>query len=416
MSSKAQTQADLGWGAGPSLRYDDLAVRFRPLFQRIRERAVARDLARDLPFEEINWLREAGFTALRLPAEWGGSGATLPEFFNLLIELSEADTNVTNALRSHFGFTEDVLNAKDEAWRRIWLERIGQGELIGSGFSEPGEGKTIGTYSTTLVSDGEKFIVNGEKYYTSGSLFADWINLGAKNADDVTVGALVPARAPGVDVIDDWDGFGQALSASGTTRFSDVVIDADLVSPIGLRCRYVKGFFQLVHLASLAGLGRAAASDVARLVAERTRVYAHGNGSRSSEDPQVLQVVGQVRGAAYAAGAIVLKAAEALQRVYEAAPEALDSGEDKSGVLADLEVSQAVTVVTNLILDATTILFDALGASAVKRGLGLDRYWRNARTISSHNPRIYHQRNIGHFAVNGVYPNPYFEQGGAKPS
>ncbi len=141
------------------------------------------------------------------------------------------------------------------------------------------------------------------------------------------------------------------------------------------------------NLATLAGIGRAAADDVARLVAERTRVYSHGNAGRSAEDPQIQAVVGRVRANAYAAGAVVLKAAEAVQRVHDAhwagSPEA-----ERQATLADVEVNQAVSVVTDLILSATTSLFDALGASAVKVGAGLDRYWRNARTIASHNPRI----------------------------
>jgi alkylation response protein AidB-like acyl-CoA dehydrogenase len=100
----------------------------------------------------------------------------------------------------------------------------------------------------------------------------------------------------------------------------------------------------------------------------------------------------------------VLKTAEALQRAYEAKI----SGDQDAAILtaqqADLEVSQAITVVSDLVLHAVTELFDALGASAAKRGHGLDRYWRNARTIASHNPRIYHQRSVGNFTVNGVLP------------
>ena len=103
------TQIDAGWGAGPSGRYEELAGRFRPTFSEIRATADARDVEHRLPHAELGWLKEAGFTKLRLEPSAGGQGATLPELFNLLIELSEADSNVTNALRAHFGFTEDVL-------------------------------------------------------------------------------------------------------------------------------------------------------------------------------------------------------------------------------------------------------------------------------------------------------------------
>ncbi len=88
--------------------------------------------------------------------------------------------------------------------------------------------------------------------------------------------------------------------------------------------------------------------------------------------------------------------------------------EDAVNAIADIEVSQSVTVVSNLILDATTVLFDALGASAAKRGHGLDRYWRNARTITSHNPRIYRDRLVGDFAVNGHAPPTRYGVGKAS--
>ncbi len=394
------------WGAGPSERYESLAGAFRPIFARIRERAVERELNHDLPFAEIGWLKDAGFSTLRVPEAHGGLDFTLPELFALLIELSEADPNITNAYRSHLGFTEDVLNSPPSAWRATWLEKLGKRELIGSGFSETGEGK-IGTYSTRIALRDGRYILNGEKFYTTGSLYADWINLGAGDDNGDPVGALVPTNAKGVEILDDWDGFGQALSASGTARFKDVELSPDLLKPTSVRFPYGGGFFQLVHLATLAGIGRAASSDVARLVFERKRVYGRGNASKTSQDPQILQVVGRVRSSAYAAGAIALKAAEALQRAYLANLGEDQASKDTATLHAELEVSQSVTVVTGLILDATTILFDALGASAAKKSAGLDRHWRNARTISSHNPRIYHDRVVGDYAANGTVPTPF---------
>lgn len=397
------TQIDQGWGAGPSARYEELAARFRPLFRTIRATAIGRDNDHRLPVDEIKGLKEAGFSKLRLAVERGGLGVTLPEFYALLIELSEADPNITNAFRSHFGFTEDILNAPPSPKRALWLDRIANNETVGSGFSETGDAKASAA-STRLSRSGDHWLLNGEKYYTSGSLYADWINLGATDDDGKPIGALVPTRAEGVQILDDWDGFGQTLSASGTAIFKNVVIPDGLINPVQVRFRYSNGFFQTVHLATLAGIARAAANDVSRLVAERRRIYTNGNATRVAEDPQVLQVVGKVRAAAYGAGAIALKTAEALQRVHDADLDGDEQAAETANVAADIEVSQAVTVITNLVLDATTILFDALGASAAKRTIGLDRHWRNARTIASHNPRIYRERTVGDFSVNGTKP------------
>lgn len=403
------TDTAQAWGTPPSHRFEAVAQNFRPAFAAIREGSAGRDHRRELPFDAVKALRDVNFSKLRLPEAHGGFGLTLPEFFGLVIELGEADPNLANIFRAHHGFVEDLLNTATPewyGWRDGWLERIARGETVGSGFSEIGNNR-LGSHSTQLIREGDVWRLNGEKYYTTGSLYSDWINIAAIDGDGELVGALVPTRGEGVEIVDDWDGFGQALTASGTARFTEVVLEQDWVKPTPQRFSYSAGFYQLVHLSTLAGIGRAAANDLAELVANRTRVYGRGNGQRSSQDPQVLQVVGRVRAAAYAAGAIALKAAEALQQAHEAN---LSGDEERIALAnrnADLEVSQAVTPITSLILDATTVLFDALGASAAKRSHALDRHWRNARTISSHNPRIYHDRVVGDFAVNGTTPAPF---------
>jgi len=400
------TQIENAWGAGPGEGYEALAAPFRPIFAEIAAEATGRDLARDLPHAAIRRLKEAGFGAVRLPVEQGGKGASLPQFFNLLIELSEADSNVTQALRAHFGFTEDILNTKDPERRALWTGRIARGETAGSAWSEIGAGATLERFATHVAEKDGRLVLNGAKYYTTGSLFADWIDVGATDAAGEGIAVAVRRDAAGVEVVDDWDGFGQVLTASGTTTFRDVAVEPQDIVVDDERFKYGAAFYQLVHLATLAGIGRAITGDVAKAVAERRRTYTHAAASRSSEDPQVLQVVGRIRAAAYAAGAITLQAARSLERAYEAHFVDDAEAEERANAVAELEAAQAQTVVSDLILEASTLLFDALGASATKKPAGLDRHWRNARTLASHNPRIYKHRIIGDFAVNGT-PPPY---------
>ena len=395
------TQIDLAWGAGPSAGYDAIAARFRPLFSAFRDGAASRDRERRLPFEEFDQLKRAGFGALRVPTDQGGAGASLPELFALLIELAEAESNLTQALRAHFGFTEDVLNSRVPARRDRWLNRIGRGDIVGGAWSEIGDAK-LAAFSTRVSGSGEALWLDGTKYYTTGSLFADWIDVGATDAADEGIGVVVSRHAPGVHILDDWDGIGQSLTASGTATFTRVPVEAADITKADTRFGYAPAFFQLVQLATIAGIGRALSNELARAVAKRARTYTHAAASRSSEDPQVLQVVGRVRGAAFAAGTIVLKVAESLQRAADVRsnPDAFAKAVD----IAELESAQAQGVVIDLVLQASTNAFDALGASAVKRDAGLDRHWRNARTLASHNPRIYKDRIVGDYAVNGTPP------------
>lgn len=399
------SQIDRGWGEGPSERYESFAERFRPIFADIASGAVDRELTRGLPVAEIDALRKAGLGALRLPEAEGGFGATLPELFGILIELSAADSNITQALRGHFGFVEDVVCKAPGEDRRRWSERLTNGDLVGNAWTEIGQASQDG-FSTKVSEANGGLVLNGAKYYTTGSLYADWIDVGVATPSGEGGTVQVRRTTPGVDVVDDWDGFGQILTASGTTTFRDAAVDpADLVVDED-KFRYGAAFYQTVHLATLAGLARAIADETATAVAARKRIYTNAAGSTSAQDPQVLQVVGRLRGNAYTASAIVLQVARAVERAFQAHFAGNEEAKERANAIAEIEASQAVTVLSNLVLEASTILFDALGASATKKPNALDRHWRNARTLSSHNPRIYKDRIVGDFAVNGT-PPPY---------
>jgi alkylation response protein AidB-like acyl-CoA dehydrogenase len=402
------TRPEFAWGSAPSARYEAIASSFRPLFAIFHEGAAKRDLDRRLPHEELAELKRAGFGAVRAPREYGGLGATLPEFFGLLIELSEADSNLTQSLRAHFGFVEDVLATRDAARRARWLERIGSRDIVGGAWSEVGSAK-LASFSTKVTGTADEPRLNGVKYYTTGALFADWIDVGAVNAAEEGISVVVSRRAPGVDILDDWDGIGQSLTASGTTKFNGVPVDPADIAKAETRVPYSPAFLQLVQLATIAGIGRALAGELALAVARRTRTYSHASAPKSSDDPQVLQIVGRVRSLAYAAGAIVLSVAQAIQRATEVADDA--EAFEAAVANSELESAQAQTVVIDLVLQASTLAFDALGASAVRRSAGLDRHWRNARTLASHNPRIYKERIVGNYAVSGVAPPPQWRIG-----
>ncbi|ORM57546.1 monooxygenase [Pantoea rodasii] len=396
------SQTESGWGTGPSAQYEQLAERFRPLFARIRAGAIERELHRQSPAEQIEWLKQSGFTALRVPTLKGGQGATLPELFNLLIELGEADSNLVQSLRGHFGFVENVLSSRDPAFKEQWLARIGRGDIIGPAWSETGEARQS-VFTTRIQRNGDHWRLEGKKFYTTGSLYSEWINVGLTDEHDQGVSVTVSRTAPGVTVLDDWNGFGQTLTASGTAIFDNVAIQQADISQEA-HFGYSPAFYQLIHLATLAGIGRAQSGEVAAQVAARTRTYSNGNAPRAAEDAQVLQVVGRLRSAAYTSGAIVLHAAQALQRAFDSQQQNDPSQLAHAVALAELEVSQSLNVVTDLLLNASSTLFDALGASATLKPLALDRFWRNVRTLSSHNPRIYKDRIVGDFAVNGTLP------------
>ncbi|KAF1019185.1 MAG: Dibenzothiophene desulfurization enzyme C [Paracidovorax wautersii] len=384
--------------------YSALAEKFRPIFQRIADTALEREHKRQLPFEPITWLKQAGFGAVRVPVEQGGGGASIPQLFQLLIELAQADSNVPQALRGHFAFVEDRLNAPPGTARDVWLQRFVKGELVGNAWSEVGA-VAIGDVITKISQQDGQWVANGRKFYSTGSIFADWIDLYARRADNnADVIAAVSTHQPGVVQHDDWDGFGQRTTGSGTSVYENARVDEENIFPFETRFKYQTAFYQLFHLATLAGIGRAIERDVSQQVRDRQRIYSSGNAPHVSQDAQILQVVGQVSALVYAAQATALRATLPAQRAYEARLSGDAAAEKQANIDAEIESAQGQIVVSELVLRAGTDLFNALGASAASTTKALDRHWRNARTVSSHNPIVYKARIVGDWRVNGTEP------------
>ncbi|OUY06627.1 acyl-CoA dehydrogenase family protein [Acinetobacter populi] len=395
-----------------SADYKALAQKYRPIFDQIAAGALQREKERILPFEPIQWLKQAGFGAVRIPVEQGGDGASIPQLFQLLIELSKADSNVTQALRGHFAFVEDRLNAQRDADQSHWFKRFVAGEIVGNAWTEIGNVK-IGDVITKVTKQGEQWIVNGKKYYTTGSIFADWFDLFAQIEETgESVIAATRTQQQGVTIDDDWDGFGQRTTGSGTA----VLINAEVeeVIPFDSRFKYQTAFYQLFHLSTLTGIAQAAVAEFTQQVRQRTRVFSHGNGDRVDQDVQVLQVIGKASAQAYAAEAITIQAAQASQRAFQAHFSQDEEAEKQINILAEIESAQGQVVIADLVLDLTSKLFNVLGASAASRDKALDRFWRNARTVSSHNPLIYKEKSIGDWEVNGTEPIYAWQIGGGS--
>ncbi len=240
-------------------RLSKLKARFAPLFEQIAAGAAERDRSGELPYQQIADLAAAGFGAVRVPVSHGGAGATLPELFELFVDLAAADSNIAQALRAHFAFVEDRLIAAPGAGRDKWLARFVDGELVGNSWTEVGTVK-VGDVITKVTPDGEGgFRINGTKYYSTGSIFADWLDTYAERTDTgKRVIAAVNRHQPGVELADDWDGFGQRTTGTGTSTFTDAIVAEDDLIDFDTRFKYQTAFYQQVLLAVRAGAAKAA--------------------------------------------------------------------------------------------------------------------------------------------------------------
>ncbi len=369
-----------------------LTERFQPVFDRIAEGALERELHRTLPYEQVHWLAASGFTALQAPKAYGGQEITVRQLVELLIPLAKADSNLVQILHAHFGFTPlHMLNPQPLSdW---WLTQVGRGKIISNGMV--GGGEATGSTFT------------GTKVYTTGALFADELFVVTGVEDGMPILHLINSETPGVERIDDWDGIGQRLTGSGTTRFTDVPLHDDrrmtINTPSGL---LVNAFVLLIHAAAQAGIAAAAVDDAIGFVRDRSRTYGHALADYPKDDPLVQEVVGRAQVHAQAAADLVRITAEDFDgHLQQAANLSLDGAAywELYGH-STVQVQSATISVSDHALAATQLLYEVGGASILQRTAGFDRHWRNARVFASHNPAHYKLRGIGNYAVNGTNP------------
>jgi alkylation response protein AidB-like acyl-CoA dehydrogenase len=377
--------------------------------------AKDRDLNDENPFDQVTALKRAGFGTLRLPIELGGAGYTVPQLFSAVIDVARADPIVAHIFRTHFWFTEERLRTPGDPIGQRWLSKVADGKIFGNAFSEKGS-LAVGSlvFNTRLVPDPSvDFRLTGEKFYSTGTLFADYLTATATTDHDSVAIVIVPADRTGVRLIDDWDGFGQRRTGTGTTIFKDVAVSAEEVlsdSPYDAEpaptVQYAS--LQLYIHAVVAGVLEAVVDDGVALLRSRERSFSHATTEKPTDDPLLQRQLGVLASSAYVARAAVLDAAEAIGRAT-----ASDSGDGPDRELAaeaQLKVAKVKVHLDDIAPEAATRLLELGGASAASRQRNLDRHWRNIRTITLHNPVAYKARVIGENLLHGTAlpANAYF--------
>lgn len=392
-------------------REEDLLKRFQPVFDRIAEGNIERERNRTFPYEQVQWLKDADFALVRVPEEFGGWGASLEQTFHLLALLAEADPNVAHVWRNHLAFIEDRLNARPSPANERWFQRFRDREFVGGGWTEANNG-TYANIQTTVTREDDHYKVTGAKFYATGSLYADWLDVIGKGEDGSLITTLVSRHQPGVVLADDWPGFGQRTTASGSATYKDALAHEGDIFSASERVVYQGHFYQTALLAVLTGITRAILRDGIAALKSRGRNYPQGLNPVPALDPQLLQVIGEISVRVFSAEAALRKAAGSLDLIAAAHAAGDTALRGERAVDGEVAVSQAQLTIIDGVLYAATHVFDALGASATSEETALDRHWRNARTLASHNPVAYKARILGDYLVNGNSPQSSIERFG----
>lgn len=370
------------------------------LASRLAGGAASRDAERRLPFDELAEIRRAGLLGITVPRAFGGaevSAATLAEVVRLL---GAADPNIAQIPQSHFVYLEGLRLNGTAAQQELLFSEVLRGAQIANAQTERGT-KTIRDLQTRVVRrPGGGFALDGTKYYATGSLFADWLAVQALDEDGLLQVAYVRADAPGVEIVDDWNGMGQRTTASGTVRFDRVPVDEGLLVAQHQtydRPQVYGARAQLLHAAIDAGIAAGALAEAAAFVREKSRPWFEAGVDQAADDPLTIQRFGELT--------VTLRAAEALLgAAARAVDEAGDPPTEASAADASLAVATAKVATDRAANEISSALFEVAGTRASLDELNLHRHWRNARTHTLHDPVRWKVQHLGRHTLNGTPP------------
>lgn len=360
--------------------------------------AVQRDAERILPFEEIEAYSQSGLWAITVPKEYGGAEVSSYTVAQVIALMSGVDGSIGQIPQNHFYGLEILRNNGTEQQKHTLYAEVLKGARFGNALAEF-KTKTAAQRQTAIRKTEQGYVINGEKFYCTGSLFAHRIPTLVVDENEQQFLAFVPRDSAGLMLIDDWSGFGQRTTGSGTVKFDNVpVLEEDVVRFDTAYSRpTISGpFAQLLHASIETGIARAAFEETLNRV-RQARPWIDSGVDQATDDPltkfELGRVVADVR-----ASEVLLKQAARSVDAAKANPT------ETSIAKASLDVAKARAHSTETALKASSKLIELAGSRGSQREDGLDRFWRNARVHTLHDASRWKYYFIANYLLNGVLP------------
>lgn len=366
--------------------------------------AAARDAAGATPYAEVALLKESGLVTLLGPVEHGGGGQEWPTAYRVIREVAAGDGSIGQLLGYHLlwfwaarlvGTPEQIAQVEAEATRQQWFF-----------------GGAVNPRDTDVVirDEGDEIVYTGRKSFSTGSVVSDVTVLeGVVEGTDTHVFAIVPSDQPAITFHDDWDNIGQRLTESGSVTLDGVRVPWEAAA--GFRDKVFTPrvyntmnvpVIQLVFVAFYLGIARGALEEAADYTRGTTRAWLHSGLDRAVDEPYVIDTYGDLTAKLWAVEALAdAVAAEALPIHRD--PDALT---ERARGEHEVRVAAVKARATDVALEITSRVFEVLGARATTSALAFDRFWRNVRTHTLHDPVAYKRREVGRHVLVDELPAP----------
>jgi SfnB family sulfur acquisition oxidoreductase len=369
------------------------------LAEDFRRDSALRDRERRLPLPELDVFSRSGLWGISVPKEFGGAGVSNVTLAKVTALIAQADASLGQIPQNHF-YALEVLRVNGSPAQQKRLSAEGRaGPRFVKALPERAT-NTAHDRITKITRDGDGFRITGRKFYSTGAIYAQRIPTSVVDENGVQQLAFVTRDSEGLSVIDDWSGFGQRTTGSGSVVFDNVWVAAQDVIPFQSafeRPTTVGPLAQILHAAIDTGIARAAYEDALHFVRTKTRPWIDATSDKATEDPLTLKSFGHLSIRLHATEALLERSGEFLDRAQA------DSNADTVAA-ASIAVAEVRALSTEISLAAGSTLFELAGSQATLAEHGLDRHWRNARVHTLHDPVRWKYFAVGNYYLNDENP------------
>lgn len=373
------------------------------LAQQFAKTAAVRDKLGGNPKYERDLIRQSGLLSLSIAEEFGGQGADWQTIFKTIQIIARVDSSLAHVYAFHHLLIATVELFAQKKQYQPWFEQTVQKHLFWGNTLNPLDRRT----TVSQVSE-DKYIFHGDKSFCSGSIDSDMLLCSGFNDAGKLLIAVIPTAREGVSFLADWNNMGQRQTDSGTSHFEQVNIHQDelLLHPGPLSTPYSSLrplIAQLIFVHLFLGVAEGA-FETAKQTVQTQKAWSKSVAEQAVNDPFTQKHFAEFYVQLESVRLLAQKAIVTLQQAWNVGS---DLTAEQRGEVS-LAIATAKIAATNSSLYITQNIFQVMGARATTAQLNLDRFWRNVRTQTLHDPVDYKYQEIGEWLLTGKVPEPSF--------
>ena len=367
------------------------------------ETAAERDKQGGNPKAERDLIRQSGLLGLSIPQAFGGQGADWKTIFKTIQTIAQVDSSLAHVYGFHHLLIATVQLFAQKEQYATWFKQTAEQNLFWGNTLNPLDKRT-----TVQQISADEYIFHGDKSFCSGSIDSDILLCSGFNAQNKLLIGVIPTERDGVSFLGDWNNMGQRQTDSGTSHFEQVKIYENelLLNPGPLSTPYSSLrplIAQLIFVHLFLGVAEGA-FEVARETVQQQKAWSKSLVENAVNDPFTQKHFAEFYVQLEGVRLLANKAVETLQKAWDIG-ESLDA--EQRGEVS-IAIATAKIAATNISLYITQNIFQVMGARATTAKLNLDRFWRNVRTQTLHDPIDYKYQEVGEWVLTGKVPDPSF--------